>query len=84
MMSQNNMQVALVKASSQVFFGGNSCVCHLLLLARIIFTKRLRRQKEYVIIGAYMLFDALYGLTFLLKGIDHLSEHFFGDGSKCK
>lgn len=76
------MHVALVKASSQVFFGGNACVCHLLLLSRIIFTKRLRRQKEYVILGAYMLFDALYGLTFLLKGIDHFTQQSFGDGSK--
>lgn len=49
---------------------------NLFLALVIIITKRLRSQKEYIIIASNMLFDAAFGLAYFIAGIYRLHIYY--------
>lgn len=51
---------------------------NLLMLAVIVLRREIRSQKEYVVLGANMLLDAVCGASFCLPAIGRLS----GNGGK--
>ncbi|KAH7693837.1 Protein Y40B10A.5, partial [Aphelenchoides avenae] len=50
---------------------------NVVLLSVVLLNKRFRSQKEYVVLGANMLFDALYGCSFLLNALWALKLYYF-------
>jgi hypothetical protein len=49
---------------------------NLYLALVILFTKRLRSEKEYVVIASNMMFDAAFGLAYLSAGISRLHIYY--------
>uniref|UniRef100_A0A914CTS5 Uncharacterized protein n=1 Tax=Acrobeloides nanus TaxID=290746 RepID=A0A914CTS5_9BILA len=49
---------------------------NLYLALVIFFTKRLRSQKEYVVIASNMMFDAIFGLGYFIAGIYRLQIYY--------
>lgn len=46
------------------------------LASVIFFTKKLRSQKEYVIIGSNMLFDSYFGFAYFVSGVYSLGLYY--------
>ncbi|KAH7712024.1 Protein Y40B10A.5 [Aphelenchoides avenae] len=60
------------------FFAGlTMSFANFALLSVILLSKRFRTQREYVVLSANMLFDALYGLNFFLGSIWQLRIYYF-------
>jgi hypothetical protein len=76
-------------AGSQLFYAWFTFVVGLvvftansLFLSVILFNRRFRTQREYVVLGANMFFDALYGLNFFLSAVWTLKIYYFE--GECK
>jgi hypothetical protein len=51
-------------------------------MASVVFmSKRLRNQKEYVLIGSNMLFDAYFGFSWFMCGVHSLNLYY---NNECK
>lgn len=61
--------------------GGILVVFNVFFVTMIMLIKRLRCQKEYILIAGNMFFDILFGMTYLLAGIYRVEVWW---GSECK
>ena len=75
----NNKSADMDMVSLYLYFieGGIIFIFNSILALIIFFTTRLRTQKEFVLFGINMVFDAFYGLAYVMGGFYRLNIYLY-------